>query len=568
MALLMSRMFPDTKRENPADAEVPSHAALVRAGYVRRVTPGIYTFLPLGLRVIRKIEQIVREEMDRIGAEELRFPALLPREPYETTGRWSEYGDNLFRLTDRRDNDMLLGPTHEEMFALLAKDEISSYRALPKSLYQIGIKYRDEARPRSGVLRGREFVMKDSYSFDIDDAGLAESYRLHRVAYERVFSRLEVEFRIVKAMSGAMGGSASEEFLAPSPIGEDTFVSCPKCDYVANVEAMDFVFPSTPIDPAAFGPAEVKHTPKTTTIETLVAHAVAEGRDITAADTIKSLLFWAGDTPIVAVIPGDRELSEDKLESFLGGVAVKPFSEEDFKSHPELAKGYISPAAGAPFGARVIGDPRLQAHQSWVTGADQADHHAFGVVLGRDFDIAEWAVITDGIVGDPCPVCGALVEGQRGIEIGHIFQLGRKYTDAIEWDVQGPDGQMIRPTMGSYGIGVTRMIAVIAEQTLDDAGLCWPRSVSPADVHVVSVNKDPSAALAVVETLENSGLSVILDERERVSFGVKAKDAELIGVPKIIVVGRDAVNGQVELRDRKTGSNEVINIADLVDLLA
>jgi prolyl-tRNA synthetase len=509
-------MFPDTKRENPADAEVPSHAALVRAGYVRRVTPGIYTFLPLGLRVIRKIEQIVREEMDRIGAEELRFPALLPREPYETTGRWSEYGDNLFRLTDRRDNDMLLGPTHEEMFALLAKDEISSYRALPKSLYQIGIKYRDEARPRSG----------------------------------------------------AMGGSASEEFLAPSPIGEDTFVSCPKCDYVANVEAMDFVFPSTPIDPAAFGPAEVKHTPKTTTIETLVAHAVAEGRDITAADTIKSLLFWAGDTPIVAVIPGDRELSEDKLESFLGGVAVKPFSEEDFKSHPELAKGYISPAAGAPFGARVIGDPRLQAHQSWVTGADQADHHAFGVVLGRDFDIAEWAVITDGIVGDPCPVCGALVEGQRGIEIGHIFQLGRKYTDAIEWDVQGPDGQMIRPTMGSYGIGVTRMIAVIAEQTLDDAGLCWPRSVSPADVHVVSVNKDPSAALAVVETLENSGLSVILDERERVSFGVKAKDAELIGVPKIVVVGRDAVNGQVELRDRKTGSNEVINIADLVDLLA
>jgi prolyl-tRNA synthetase len=561
-------MFPETKREDPADAEVPSHAALVRAGYVRRVSPGIYTLLPLGVRLVRRVEAIVREEMDRIGAEELRFPSLLPREPYEATGRWAEYGDNLFRLQDRRDNDMLLGPTHEEMFALLAKDEMTSYRAFPKSLYQIGAKFRDEARPRSGILRGREFVMKDSYSFDIDDAGLDESYRLHREAYHKIFDRMGVSFRIVKATSGAMGGSKSEEFLAPSAIGEDTFVTCPNCDFVSNVEAMDFAAPVDPIDASQYPAASVQQTPNTTTIETLVAHANANGLDVSAKDTIKSLLFWADKSPIMAVIPGDRELNEEKLQGYIGAQAVRPFSEEDFKEHPELAKGYISPAAGAALGIRVVGDPRLKAHQSWITGADKIDHHNFGVVLGRDFDIAEWVPLTDGAIGDACPVCGAVVQGERGIEIGHIFQLGRKYTDAIEWDVQGPNSEMIRPTMGSYGVGITRMMAVIAEQTLDELGLCWPASVAPADIHVISINKDPEAAWEVVRLLENAGKFVILDERDRVSFGVKAKDAELLGMPKIVVVGRDAVNGQVELRDRKSGSNDVVNITDLVTAIS
>jgi prolyl-tRNA synthetase len=563
----MSTLFLRTLREDPADAEVPSHTLLVRAGYVRRVAPGVYSWLPLGVRMLANVSRVVREEMDRIGAQEVLFPALLPREPYEASARWTEYGDLLFRLKDRRGNDYLLGPTHEELFTLMVKGEYSSYKDLPVMLYQVQTKYRDEARPRAGILRGREFVMKDSYSFDLDDEGLQRSYDLHREAYVRVFERLGMDYRIVSAVSGAMGGSASEEFLAPAPTGEDEFVSCTSCDYAANTEAVQLRAPE-PQDPASQPPMQVLDTPGTPTIDTLVTALAELGHPVPASGTLNNVvvrLRWPDGTtaPLLVGVPGDREVDVKRLEANLSPAEVLPF--DDFADHPQLVKGYIGPQGLE--GLRYVVDPLVVQGSAWATGANEPGKHAVDVVLGRDFE-ADDVVPAAGVrAGDPCGRCGSPLEIGRGIEIGHIFQLGRKYADAFGLDVLGPDSRPVRVTMGSYGIGVSRAVAAIAEQSHDEKGLVWPRSVAPVDVHVVGVGKGEQKAVAerVAAELEERGLVVLLDDRPKVSPGVAFKDAELIGVPTSVVIGRGLDDGEVELRDRRSGQSRTVALDGLVD---
>lgn len=557
----MSELFLRTLRDDPADAEVPSHKLLIRAGYVRPVAPGLYSWLPLGLRVLRKIERVVRDEMNAIGGQEILFPALLPRAPYETTNRWTEYGDGVFRLQDRRGHDYLLGPTHEELFALTVKGEYNSYKDLPLVLYQIQNKYRDEARPRAGILRVREFLMKDSYSFDVDDAGLKSAYHAHREAYQRIFARLRVRYVIVSATSGAMGGSASEEFLAESPVGEDTFVRCLESGYAANVEAVVTARPD-PRPVAGLPEAQVHDTGDTPTIASLVewANSADLGRPVTAADTLKNVLLKVrepgGDWELLAVgLPGDREVDEKRLGAALEPAEHAMLDDADFARYPFLVKGYIGPKALRDNKVRYLVDPRVVEGTSWITGADEPGRHVVGLVAGRDFTAdgtIEAAEVRDG---DPSPDGAGPLVSARGIEIGHIFQLGRKYTDAFTVDVLGEDGKPVRVTMGSYGIGVSRLVAVIAEQHHDELGLRWPSAVTPFDVHLVIANKDAGArtgATALASDLDRLGVEVLLDDRQA-SPGVKFKDAELLGVPWIVVVGRGWGNGVVELRDRFTG---------------
>ncbi|HVV23229.1 MAG TPA: proline--tRNA ligase [Pseudonocardiaceae bacterium] len=580
MITRMSSLFLRTLREDPADAEVPSHRLLVRAGYVRRVAPGGFSWLPLGLRVLRNIERVVREEMDAMGAQEIQFPALLPREPYEATNRWTEYGPNIFRLKDRKGADYLLGPTHEELFALTVKGEYNSYKDFPVTLYQIQTKYRDEARPRAGILRGREFLMKDSYSFDLDDEGLARSYRAHRDTYIRIFDRLGLKYVIVSAMSGAMGGSASEEFLAEAENGEDTFVRSTASDYAANVEAV--VTPAPPEQSIADKPeAQVHHTPGTPTIQTLVdfLNAADLGRTFTAADTLKNVLVkvrqpGTQDWTLLAVgVPGDREVDMKRLEAALDPAEVALLEDADFAANSFLVKGYIGPGALAGNGVRYLVDPRVVRGTAWVTGADKPDHHVVDLVCGRDFTPDGTIEAAEVREGDPAPDGEGTLIAARGIEIGHVFQLGRKYTNAFGVDALGPDGKPIRITMGSYGIGVSRLVAVIAEQSHDASGLIWPRNVAPADVHVVIAGKDDSirqGAERLAADLDAAGVSVLLDDRTS-SPGVKFADAELIGVPTILVVGRGLANGVVEVKDRATNERTEVPVdqavAHLVELV-
>jgi prolyl-tRNA synthetase len=569
----MSSLFLRTLREDPADAEVPSHKLLVRAGYVRRVAPGGYSWLPLGLRVLRNIERVVREEMDAMGAQEIQFPALLPREPYEATGRWTEYGPNLFRLKDRKGADYLLGPTHEELFTLTVKGEYSSYKDYPVTLYQIQTKYRDEARPRAGILRGREFLMKDSYSFDLDDEGLSASYQRHRDAYIKIFDRLGLKYVIVAATSGAMGGSASEEFLAEAPTGEDTFVRSTASDYAANVEAVvTQAPPAIPLDGLA--EAEVHHTPNTPTIESLVnfLNGAGLGRTFTAADTLKNVLLKvrqpaATEWEVLAVgLPGDREVDMKRLEAALEPAEVAILDEADFAKNPFLVKGYIGPKALQDNGVRYLVDPRVVTGTAWVTGADKSDHHVVDLVAGRDFTPDGTIEAAEVREGDPAPDGSGTLIAARGIEIGHIFQLGRKYADAFSLDALGPDSKPVRITMGSYGVGVSRLVGVIAEQSHDELGIVWPRGIGPADIHVVIAGKDDALRASgekLAAELDAAGLSVLLDDRAA-SPGVKFKDAELIGVPTIVVVGRGLVNGVVEVKDRATGEKSEVAVDEVV----
>ncbi len=572
----MSHLFLRTLRDDPADAEVASHKLLVRAGYVRRIAPGVYSWLPLGLKVLRQVERVVREEMNAIGAQEISLPALLPRDPYETTNRWTEYGDGLFRLQDRKGGDYLLGPTHEEMFALTVKGEYNSYKDFPVTLYQIQTKYRDEERPRAGILRGREFVMKDSYSFDLTDEGLTRSYQAHRDAYERIFARLGVKYVIVSATSGAMGGSASEEFLAESDAGEDTYVRCLESGYAANVEAVKTLAPE-PIPFDGLPDAVVHDTPDTPTIESLVTSASQIlGREVTAAETLKNILVKVrqpgGDWELLGIgIPGDREVDDKRLEASLEPAEVELLGESDFTANPFLVKGYIGPKALLDNGVRYLVDPRVVDGTSWITGADEEGKHVFGLVAGRDFTpdgTIEAAEVRDG---DPSPDGAGPLVSARGIEIGHVFQLGRKYTDAFAVDVLGENGKPVRPTMGSYGVGVSRLVAVIAEQQHDDKGLRWPAEVAPFGVHLVIANKDDAAregAEGLAADLDKAGVEVLLDDR-KASPGVKFKDSELLGVPLVVVVGRGWAEGNVELRDRFTGeSREVPVESALQEILA
>ena len=566
----MSELFLRTLRDDPADAEVPSHKLLIRAGYIRPIAPGLYSWLPLGLRVLRRIESIVREEMVAIGGQEILFPALLPRAPYEATNRWTEYGDGVFRLKDRRDNDYLLGPTHEEFFTLTVKGEYSSYKDFPLLLFQIQTKYRDEARPRAGILRGREFIMKDSYSFDLAEDGLKTVYHAHREAYQKMFSRMAIQYVIVSAVSGAMGGSASEEFLAESEIGEDTFVRCLQSGYAANVEAVITAVPESRTV-GGLPEAQVYDTGDTPTIATLVdwANGAAlpqfAGRPVTGADTLKNVLLKVrapgGEWELLAIgLPGDREVDDKRLGAALDPADYAMLDDADFARYPFLKKGYIGPKALLANGVRYLVDPRVVDGTAWITGADETGKHVVGLVAGRDFTAdgtIEAAEVRDG---DPSPDGAGPLVSARGIEIGHIFQLGRKYTDTFSADVLGEDGKPVRLTMGSYGVGVSRLVAVIAEQHHDELGLRWPSSVSPFDVHVVIANKDPEARTGAGELaadLDRLGLEVLLDDRTA-SPGVKFKDAELLGVPWIVVVGRGWADGVVELRNRFTGESREI----------
>ncbi|MEC5200739.1 prolyl-tRNA synthetase [Arthrobacter sp. PL16] len=593
MVLRLSTLFLRTLREDPADAEVASHRLLLRAGYIRRAAPGIYSWLPLGLKVLARVEAIVREEMEAIGAQELHFPALLPKEPYEATNRWTEYGDGIFRLQDRKGADYLLAPTHEEMFTLLVKDLYTSYKDLPVSLFQIQTKYRDEARPRAGLLRGREFIMKDSYSFDIDDEGLEASYQLHRGAYLRIFERLGLEVVPVTATAGAMGGSKSEEFLHPTPIGEDTFVRS-EGGYTANVEAVTTVVPDA-IDFTGAPPAEVRDTPDTPTIETLVAHANGavprEDRGWTAADTLKNVVLAAvlptGEREIVVVgVPGDRSVDLKRIEATIAGhlgtggeVAVEAANEEDLKKHAGLVKGYIGPGlaldaavlgAEATTGLLYLVDPRVVSGTAWITGANEHGKHVFGLVAGRDFTWDGTIEAVEVREGDEAPDGSGPLVAARGIEMGHIFQLGRKYAEALGLKVLDRNGKLATVTMGSYGVGVTRAIAALAESNYDDRGIIWPRSVAPADVHIVATGKGTEvfeAAEKLAAELESVGLTVLYDDRPKVSPGVKFGDAELIGVPTIVVVGRGLADGVLEVKDRRSGEAQNVAVGEAVALL-
>ncbi|MFE7751671.1 proline--tRNA ligase [Streptomyces sp. NPDC057428] len=554
----MSRLMIKTLRDDPADAETLNHKLLVRAGYVRRTAAGIWSWLPLGKKVLDNITRVVREEMDAIGGQEVLLPALLPKEAYEASGRYDEYGDLLFRLQDRKGADYLLGPTHEEIFTQIVKDMCSSYKDLPVILYQIQTKYRDEARPRAGVLRGREFQMKDSYSFDTTDEGLAEAYQLHRAAYIRIFERLGLDHRVVSAVSGAMGGSASEEFLAPAPAGEDTFVDCPNCDYAANTEAVTYKV-TTVADASATGAVEELDTPDTPTIETLAAHL-----GVAASATLKNLLVKV-DGEIVAVgVPGDREVDLGKLGEHLAPAVVELVTAEDFVGRADLVRGYVGPQGLEK--VRYIADPRVAAGTAWITGANKEGVHAKNVVAGRDFEVDDYLDVVVVEAGDPCPKCGTGLQVDRAIEIGHIFQLGRKYADIFSLDVLGQQGKPVRVTMGSYGIGVSRAVAALAEQTADDKGLCWPREIAPADVHVVAAGKalQTELALEVSEKLNAAGLRVLVDDRAGVSPGVKFTDSELIGVPKILVAGRRSAEGVLELKDRRTGEREELTVDEAI----
>jgi prolyl-tRNA synthetase len=594
VVLRLSKLFLRTLREDPADAEVASHRLLVRAGYIRRAAPGIYTWLPLGLSVLRRVEQVIREEMTAIGAQEVHFPALLPKEPYEATNRWTEYGEGIFRLKDRKGGDYLLAPTHEEMFTLLVKDLYSSYKDLPLSIYQIQNKYRDEARPRAGLLRGREFIMKDSYSFDVDDAGLDASYAAHRAAYLKIFERLGLEVIPVTATAGAMGGSRSEEFLHPTDIGEDTFVRSAG-GYTANVEAVTTVVPAD-IDFTNAPAAVIRDTPNTPTIDTLVAasnelvpRSEADGGPWTAADTLKNVVLAVtlptGERQIVVLgVPGDRGVDLKRVEANIGAylpvageIAVEAAGEEDLARNPLIVRGYLGP--GMSLGAPLLGlegaakllylvDPRVVSGTAWVTGANMAGKHVFGLVAGRDFTWDGVIECTEVRAGDEAPDGSGPLETARGIEMGHIFALGRKYAEALELKVLDQNGKQVVVTMGSYGVGVTRAVAALAESNHDAKGLVWPRSVAPADVHVVAVGRGEeifAAAEQLALELEGAGLEVIYDDRPKVSPGVKFGDAELVGVPTILAVGRGLVDGVVEIKDRRSGEAENVAVDKAVD---
>ncbi|MFI6129882.1 proline--tRNA ligase [Micromonospora sp. NPDC051141] len=577
MLLRMSTLLLRTLREDPADAEVPSHRLLLRAGYVRRAAPGGYTWLPLGKLVLDRITAVVRDEMVAIGDQEVHFPALLPAEPYRTSGRWTEYGDDIFTLVDRRGAEHLLAPTHEEMAALLVKDLFTSYRDFPVTLFQIQTKFRDEARPRAGVLRGREFLMKDAYSFDLDPAGLAATYARHREAYQRIFTRLGLDVTVVRATSGAMGGSASEEFLAATPVGEDTYVACTACDYAANTEAVVTRAPAAG-DPDAHPATAVHDTPETPTIAAVVevanTRALAGRADWTAADTLKNVVL-AVRRPgaeradlLVVGLPGDREVDLRRVGAALAPATVTVF--DDWAAHPELVRGYLGPQILAKHGIRYLVDPRVVAGTTWLTGANEPGRHATDVVCGRDF-------VPDGTIeaaevrpGGPCPSCadGALTM-RRGIEVGHVFQLGRRYTDAFTVDVLGREGRPVRPVMGCYGIGVSRAVAAVAEQHHDDRGLVWPAAVAPCDVHLVVAGKGPQldAALDLGGRLADAGLRVLVDDRATVSAGVKFTDAELIGIPRAVVLGRRLADGYAELRDRASGERTELPVDAVVERL-
>ncbi|HEV7524018.1 MAG TPA: proline--tRNA ligase [Acidimicrobiia bacterium] len=562
----MSSLFLRTLREDPADAEVESHRLLVRAGYIRKVSAGIYSWLPLGYRVLRKVEQIVREEMDAAGAQEVLLPIAQPLELWERSGRDKAYGPLMFRLLDRKETPYCLSPTAEELVTSIVAQEYGSYRDLPVNLYQINWKYRDELRPRFGLLRGREFLMKDAYSFDVDLDALRASYQLMYDAYHRVFERCGLTFRAVEAESGEMGGSESREFMAVAAVGEDDFVWCPSCEYAANVEAARRRAAETTNAAAADAPPmEEIHTPGVPGIA-----GVAELLHLEPGELLKSIAFDVDGKLGLAIVPGDREVNEFALAAAVSPKPMRLYGDEDFAAHPEIAKGYIGPHFSNV--SVVVADPGVRSLGAWVTGANRADHHVRNAVLGRDFDVDVWADIVSVAPGDPCPRCGKPLSIDRGIEVGHVFQLGTKYSEALDARYTDEKGEQHPMVMGCYGIGVSRVLAAIAEEYHDEHGLSWPAALAPYDVHLVVVPGRGDGAAAVIAEAERvyaelvaRKIDVLYDDRD-VSPGVKFADADLVGVPLQLVVGAKGVGrGVVERKVRATGARDEIPLNDVGD---
>jgi prolyl-tRNA synthetase len=560
----MSKLFVRTLREAPAEAEVASHQLLVRAGYIRKLMAGVYTWLPLGFRTLRKIEAIIREEMDATGAQEIRMPIVLPAEPWKVTGRWQAYGDLMFKLKDRSGRELGLGPTHEEVVTPLVAGEFTSYRDLPVNLFQVEWKYRDELRPRFGLLRAREFLMKDAYSFDQDVAGMRASYDVMIHAYQRMFDRCGLDYLIVEADPGTIGGDVNHEFMARAPVGEDLYVHCDNGDYTADIEAAVLrqpeEVPQTDLDPLV----EIA-TPGRPGIQDVVDLLRRP-----ASEVLKCILYDAGGRPVAVLIPGDREVNETKLGRIMWPAPVRMFTDEDFAAHG-LVKGYVGPQ-GMPEEVTIIADLSVRGGKNWVTGANRADHHVTGANVGRDFRVDRWEDLSQVREGDPCPRCDGTLHIGRAIVVGHTYQLGTRYSKPLKATFVDEDGTEQPYQMGCYGIGLSRIVAAAAEQCNDQAGLRWPKALAPFAAVVIPTNMDHpgvvEAAERVYQGLGEAGLDGVIDDRD-VTAGVKFADADLIGYPVQIVVGKRGIeSGVADLKVRATGVRSTAPLGGAVEAAA
>jgi prolyl-tRNA synthetase len=546
----MSKLFVRTLREAPAEAEVASHRLLLRAGYIRKLAAGIYTWLPLGWRSLRKIEAIVRQEMDGSGAQEIRMPIVMPAEPWKATGRWDVYGDLMFKLKDRHGREMGLGPTQEEVVTPLVAGELTSYRDLPVNLYQIEWKYRDEFRPRFGLLRGREFLMKDAYSFDRDEDGMRASYDVMLQAYRRIFDRCGLDYLVVEADPGQIGGGLNHEFLAVSDVGEDEYVYCENGDYLADLEAAAARPPEARSEAARPQPLTPVDTPGRATIQ-----AVSEFLGRPAEEMLKTMLYDAGGDTVAVLISGDREVNDDKVARALWPKPTRMFDDEDFAARG-FVKGFVGPQ-GLPKGVLVLADLSVRGGSNWITGGNESDAHVTGANEGRDFRVDRWEDVAQVRSGDPCPVDGGRLRYGHGIVVGHIYQLGTKYSVPLGATFVEEDGTERPYAMGCYGIGVSRIVAAAAEQRHDDAGLTLPKALAPFDAVVIPTNMDQPAVVEAAERiyaqLGTAKVEAVLDDRD-VTAGVKFADADLIGYPIQVVAGARGIRaGTVDFKVRATG---------------
>jgi prolyl-tRNA synthetase len=560
----LSRLFARTLREDPAEAEIPSHRLLLRAAFIRKAAAGVYTTMPLGLRTMNKIERIVREEMDASGAQELRMPILLPAEPWKRTGRWEAYGDEIFRVRDRHGREFLLGPTQEEIVGPLVQQEFPSYRDLPVNVYQVEWKYRDERRPRYGLLRGREFLMKDAYTFDRDENGMQASYRVMYEAYERVFDRCGLDYVIVEGDPGSIGGGVNHEFMALAEVGEDLFVRCENGDYLADTEAGARRAPE-PAGQEGLEPLTEVETPGAVTIELMV-----DQMGVPAEATLKCILFDVDGRAVAVLVPGDREVGEKKLARLHFPARVRRFEDGDFDRHG-LAKGFVGPQGLGPE-VTIFADPSVRGRVNWVTGANRPDVHVTGANLERDFRVDRWEDLVQIREGDRCPVDDGELQIGRSIVVGHIYQLGTYYSAPLEATYQDEDGSQKLYVMGCYGIGISRIMAAAVEQHHDDAGIVWPKVLAPYEVAVIMANADePSVASEadrIHAELTDRGVEAVLDDRAE-RAGVKFADADLVGYPVQVVVGsRGLESGTVDLKLRATGERTKAPLADASQAVA
>ncbi len=553
----ISDSFIPTLRDDPAEAEIVSHKLMARAGLVRKSAAGFYTWLPLGWRVLRKVENIVREEMDRAGCLELLMPILQPKELWEATGRWAAYGHEMMRVTDRHGREFCLGPTHEEMITTVAK-ELRSYKDLPKCLYQIQAKFRDEIRPRFGVMRSREFVMKDAYSFHTDEASLQKTYDRMSEAYSRIVERCGLTYRSVKAAGGLIGGAVSEEFMVLADTGEDVVIYCPECDYAANLDTATSKWHTAAPDEAGL-PITKKATPDKKSIKEVSELLGGEPRSV-----VKTLIFRAGDKVVAALVPGDKELNPEKLATITGAGEVELFSEEDFAAHADLVSGFVGPVGLDA--VEIIADHSLKSMRNFITGANEAGFHLLNVNVETDFSVDVWADLVYAQVGESCSQCDAgRLEQMRGIEVGHIFQLGTKYSELLDAQYVDENSESHPFVMGCYGIGVSRVVAAAIEQRFDESGIIWPPALAPYDAQLITLGKDDSVKDEADKLYASlaTDFDILYDDRP-VSAGIKFKDADLIGLPFQLIIGkRFAKTRQVEVKIRATGERAELGVEEL-----